>query len=263
MDMNVKKIREKLMELAPEDYAMEWDNSGLLLGKSDKEVKRIMIAVDVDDRTIQEATDWRADLLISHHPLLFKTVKRITNDDMIGRRIINLLQSDVAYYAMHTNYDVCRMGQLAAEILKLIHTEPIEETKELNGQAVGIGVMGQLKEECTLSEFVRFVKSAFGLEEIRYFDREGTVRNIAVCPGSGSSVIKTAIQKGADVLVTGDIGHHDGIDARDQGLAILDAGHYGLEYIFMEDVKNYLYREFGAEIEIRTMEKKMPYSVLV
>ena len=84
-----------------------------------------------------------------------------------------------------------------------------------------------------------------------------------MCPGSGSSVIKTALQKGADVLVTGDIGHHDGIDARDQGLAILDAGHYGLEYIFMEDVKNYLYREFGAEIEIRTMEKKMPYSVLV
>ena len=104
--MKVKEIRSLLEQAAPEAYAMGWDNSGLILGRTDKEVKKILITVDVDDNTVDQALLQGADLVLSHHPLVFQAVKRITDEEFIGRRIGKLLRADVAYEAMHTNYDV-------------------------------------------------------------------------------------------------------------------------------------------------------------
>ena len=107
------------------------------------------------------------------------------------------------------------------------------------------------------------IKEIFGLEELRCFGNSRKIRRVAVCPGSGSSVIDQAIAKGADVFLSGDVGHHTGIDAVAQGMAVLDAGHYGLEYLFMEDMKQYLQKQTGGKIEIFTMPKQLPYSVIL
>ena len=261
--MKVKEIRSLLEQAAPEAYAMGWDNSGLILGRTDKEVKKILITVDVDDNTVDQALLQGADLVLSHHPLVFQAVKRITDEEFIGRRIGKLLRADVAYEAMHTNYDVCRMGALVAEKIGLKECVPLEETGEWQELPCGIGVFGILEESEELFSFGERIKEIFGLEELRCFGNSRKLRRVAVCPGSGSSVIDQAIAKGADVFLSGDVGHHTGIDAVAQGMAVLDAGHYGLEYLFMEDMKQYLQKQTGGKIEIFTMPKQLPYSVIL
>lgn len=261
--MKAKEIRDILNEAAPEEYALNWDNSGLILGREEKEIKRILITVDVDDAAVKKAIDENVDMILSHHPLVFQAVKRITDEEFIGRRVLKLLQSDIVYFSMHTNYDICRMGVLVAEQLGLCGTVPLEETGEWKGSPCGIGICGNLFEPESLNSFARRVKVEFGLEEIRCFGKDKTVRRIAVCPGSGGSVVEQAILKDADVFLSGDIGHHTGIDASARGMAVLDAGHYGLEYLFMEDMKKFLEERVQGEMDILTMPKQLPYTVII
>lgn len=129
--MKVKEIRNILVEAAPESYALDWDNSGLILGREEKEVQKVLITVDVDDGAVETALEIKADMILSHHPLLFRAVKRITDEAFIGRRILKLIQADVAYYAMHTNYDICRMGMLPQK--KSDWKRPVRLRKPGNG----------------------------------------------------------------------------------------------------------------------------------
>mgnify|MGYP000977932342 CR=1 FL=1 len=99
----------------PLNYALSWDNVGLLVGRDDKEVKKIYIALDATDEVIDEAVKNGADMLITHHPMIFKAMKKINDEDFIGRRVLKLIRDDISYYAMHTNYDVMGMAELAAE----------------------------------------------------------------------------------------------------------------------------------------------------
>lgn len=109
---------------------------------------------------------------------------------------------------------------------------------------------------------MRAGKKSIFLDTVRVFgSKEKKVRRIAICPGSGKSVIDEAVSKGADVLVTGDIGHHEGIDAVSQGLAVIDAGHYGLEYIFMEDMRQYLMENIPG-MKVETAEVSHPFAVV-
>ncbi len=230
-------------------YAMEWDNVGLLAGRDNKEVKRIYIALDATDEVIDAAIREEADLLVTHHPLIFGGLKKVNNQDFIGKRIIRLIQHDISYYAMHTNYDVCKMADLSAEKMGFSEPEVLEVTYE-GDTVMGIGKIADLESEITVEQCAQRVKDAFGLENVKIYGALAKkVKRAAICPGSGKSVIREALKKGADVLITGDIGHHEGIDSVAQGLSIIDAGHYGVEHIFIEDMKRYFDENLeGAEV---------------
>ena len=262
--MKVKEIRSLLEQAAPEAYAMGWDNSGLILGRTDKEVKKILITVDVDDNTVDQALLQGADLVLSHHPLVFQAVKRITDEEFIGRRIGKLLRADVAYEAMHTNYDVLGMADLVANTLGLQETEVLDITWEKDGHPEGIGRIGRVPCRTTLEECCRYVKKQLHLEHVKVFgDPEKEICCMAVSPGSGKSAVDPAVSKAADVLVTGDIGHHEGLDALEQNLAVIDAGHYGTEYFFIRDMERFLKRELGGnELEVLTEESGVPFRIV-
>ena len=181
-------------------------------------------------------------MLITHHPLIFSAVKKVTDEDFITRRVIKLIRNDISYYAMHTNYDVLGMAELSEKILGIKDTEVLDVTMENeNGKTEGIGRIASLEKPMTLEECCVYVKHRLKLGSLKVFGDMGrNVSRMAVSPGSGKSAIAAALQKGADVLVTGDIGHHDGRDAVEQGLAVIDAGHYGTEYIFIDDMKRFL-----------------------
>lgn len=246
----------------PKQYALEWDNVGLLVGRTDKEVKKIYIALDATDEVIEEAVLWGADLLLTHHPLIFKGMKRITDQDFIGKRVLKMIQNDLAYYAMHTNYDVKGMAQLAGDYLAMEDQEVLEVTSQEEECLEGIGRVGNLKSEMTLKECCQFVKVVLGLPNVKVFGNlDALVKRAAISPGSGKSVISCALKKGADVLITGDIDHHAGIDAVAQGMMIIDAGHYGTEYIYMEDMRKFCERKF-PQIEIKTAEVRLPFQIL-
>ncbi len=221
----------------PGDYAVSGDNVGLLAGRDDKEVGQIYVAVDATDEVIEDAVRAGADMLVTHHPLIYGSMRRVNNLDFIGRRLIRLIQKDISYYAMHTNYDVLRMGRLAGERIKLRNACVLEVT----AAEEGLGRIGCLEAPLPLRECAALVREAFSLEHVKVFGSlDHEIKRAAICPGSGKSVIGAAIEKGADVLITGDIGHHEGIDAAAQGLCIIDGGHYGIEHIFIEDVIKYL-----------------------
>lgn len=264
--MLCRDIMNIIEEAYPGKYAMDWDNVGLLAGRDDKEVRCIYVAVDATDEVIEAAIRYGADMLVTHHPLIFSGMKRINNQDFIGRRVLRLIQSDISYYAMHTNYDVKRMAQLSCDKMGLNESEALEITfveEKASGNSVeGIGRIAKLETPITLRECCNRVKQAFSLDTVKVFGSlESPVRRIAICPGSGKSVIQVSLERRADVLITGDIGHHEGIDAQAQGMAVIDAGHYGIEHIFIKDMQQYLLQHTQG-IEVEGAPVRHPFVVL-
>ena len=189
-------------------------------------------------------------------------MKRVTDEDFIGRRVVKLIQSDIAYYAMHTNYDVLGMAPLSEKILGIKNSQVLDVTMCEDGNEEGIGRVGDLEKPMTLEECCVYVKHKLKLGSLKVFgDMNGTVSRLAVSPGSGKSAVAPAIAKGADVLVTGDIGHHDGLDAVEQGLAVIDAGHYGTEYIFIDDMKHFLEDKLPV-LDVMTTPIVHPFQVI-
>lgn len=263
VDMKVRKVIEKLMQEYPLDMAVSWDNPGLQVGHMDHSVKKVFVALDATDEIIKECVEWGADLLVTHHPLMLSGIRQVNSGDFIGRKVLTMAEHGLAHYAIHTNYDVIRMAELAEKALKLKKTQVLEETGvRKDGTAYGIGCVGELSGKMTAKDFCHYVKKAFDLENVRLFGSpKEEVRRIAVCPGSGKSMIAPALAAGADILVTGDIGHHDGLDAVDQNLLVVDAGHYGIEHIFIGQMTNYLEETFPA-LKVRAARISHPFTVI-
>lgn len=248
------------------NYALPWDNVGLLAGRDDKEVSKIYVALDATDEVVDQAVAAGADMLVTHHPLIFSGMKRVNNRDFIGRRLLKLIQHDISYYAMHTNYDVMGMADLAAGYLNLENCQILDITGENeSGEPEGIGRIGEAAYDTKgmlLKDYCEKVKKAFSLDTVKVFgDLNQEIHRVAICPGSGKSDIDQAIAKGADVYVTGDIGHHEGIDAVARGLNIIDAGHYGVEHIFVGDIGRY-FRKKLLKTEVIEAPLSHPFTVV-
>lgn len=258
--MKCAEIMQSLNNLCSIDAALSWDNVGLLIGSPEKEVQTIYIAIDATDEIINDAIDKGADLLITHHPMIFSPLKSVVDTDFVGRRVIKLVQNDISYVAMHTNFDVMAMGYEAADRLGLIDSEVLEISRSIDGENDGIGRFGKLKYGQSLKELSALVKQTFNLELVKVFgDLDSEVVDVAISPGSGKSVVDIAIEKGVDVLITGDIDHHTGIDANMQGLSIIDAGHYGIEKIFIQTIYEFFKRHY-PDIKLCCESIKEPFN---
>lgn len=260
-----KDIIEKLEMLAPCHYAEDWDNVGLLAGSKTKKVTKIMTALDASNGVIEQAVNEKADMLITHHPMIFSSMKRITDEDFLGRKIIKLIQNDISYYAMHTNCDVMVMNQKSADFIGLKERQILMVTKEneQTGKAEGIGTYGYLEEEMTLEQLAQKVKKVFSLDKIRIVGERGAaVKKAAISTGAGKSMIKYALKAGVSVLITGDIDHHSALDALDQGLFIIDAGHFGTEYFMKECIKEYLEKTMEGAVTVVTASEKEPFTMM-
>lgn len=261
--MLCREIIEKLEETYPVHLAEAWDNPGLIAGRWEKEIKKVYIALDATEAVIAHAVQEGADLLLTHHPMLMQPQKKINTGDFYGRRLITLIQNDICYYAMHTNYDIVKMAPLAAEILGLDNVSVLEPTCTLaDGTEAGFGSVGTLPKHMTLAECAAYVKQAFDIPSVKIFgDPQTPVYQAALLPGSGKSMVHTAIQKHADVYISGDFGHHDGIDAVDQGICVIDAGHYGIEHIFIKQMEQEIKERF-PELSVVTEALAHPFEVL-
>ncbi len=260
--MRCEEVIRKLEELSPISYAESWDNPGLLAGRREKEIRRIYIALDATTETIEEAIRCKADLLLTHHPLIFKGLQKVSTDDFVGRRVFELIRNDICYYAMHTNFDVMGMADAAADILGLKNREVLDITFEDEISKEGFGRFGKMPQIMTLQECAGYVKKAFGIEWVKVFgDAELEIERVAILPGAGDSMILPAISKGADLLITGDIDHHDGIDALERGMAVIDAGHFGLEQIFVPYMQEYIKREMVL-LDVMVQQPKSPFWII-
>lgn len=257
--MICKELMGIMNSYAPSKEACDWDNVGLLVGDESKEIKSIYVSLDPTDEVIKEAVSLQVDLLLTHHPLLLKGIKKICREDFIGRRIYALIQNDICYCAMHTNFDLAHMGRLAAERLSLSDTEVLDIMITEGESLKGIGVVGSLPERMSLEECAVMVKEAFGLTSVKVFgNRKQQVFRAALCPGSGKSLIPDVIKAKADIFITGDIGHHEGIDLTAQNVCVIDGGHYGIEKIFITHMSDYLKRKF-PEIAVYSQGDEEPF----
>ena len=260
--MLCREIMQVIEASYPRDAALDFDNVGLLAGRAEKEVKKVYIALDAMDIVIDHAVEEGADLLITHHPLIFSPLKKVTDEDFISRRIVKLIQNDISYYAMHTNYDVLGMAELSEKVLGIRDTEVLDVTMEKDGKPEGIGRVGMLEKPMSLEECCVYVKHKLNLGSLKVFgDMRAEVSRLAVSPGSGKTAVAAALVKRAYVLVTGDIGHHDGLDAVEQGLSVIDAGHYGTEYIFIDDMKRFLEDKLPV-LDVVTTPVVHPFQVI-
>lgn len=261
--MKCREIIDALNKRWPECYALSFDNVGLLAGDREQEVHHIFVALDVTDDVLEQALACKADMIITHHPLLFSAIKRVTTDDFIGKRIVKMIRNGISYYAMHTNFDVIGMARLNALSLNLQNPGVLEVTYEdADGHKEGIGRIGDLEHPMTLKVFGSYVKNQLGLEKVRvYGNLDQEIMKVAISSGSGKSMVKEAIRAGVQVLVTGDIDYHTGIDAVAQNLMIVDAGHYGTEMIFIEHMEKELKEMFDG-IQVTAAEIQQPFALI-
>ena len=240
--MKCSEIFEYLTNLYPLELAMDWDNSGFLIGRSDKEVKNVLVVLDITNEVLEYARAKDIDLIVSHHPIIFSALKRVTDETLLGNYILKILKNDICVISMHTNFDIAKggMADICSERLGLSNTCVFERINVCDEEELGIGKIGDLKKDMSLDELIKLVKTKFDLSHVSVFGRENinsNIRRVAISPGSGKGMYKYAIKR-ADVLITGDITHHDGLDAANDGVCIIDATHYGLEHLFIEKVKS-------------------------
>ena len=260
--MQLSEVIDHLEQLSPSSYAESWDNVGLLAGRKDKEVQRVFVALDATDEIVDEAIRRDCDLLLTHHPLIFPSISHISDKDIVGRRLLKLIAEDVACYAMHTNFDVVGMADEAADRIELNGRKVLMVTHKDQLTEEGIGRTGELPYEMTLKECAEMVKEVFMIDNVRIFGDPGKkVKRASISPGSGKHMSRYAIEAGSDVLISGDIDHHEGIDAVAAGLAVIDAGHFGLEKIFCPYMKDFIMREMPG-IQVSIASENAPFSVI-
>lgn len=263
--MNCRKLIDLLEMEVPLETAESWDNPGFLVGDKEKEIKKVLVVLDITNEVVEYAIKEQVDFILAHHPVIFSKISRCTSDDFLQNKLLKLISHGICAYGMHTCYDVCRMGDRMVERLGLNNLcGPVEDSASGNekAQGKGIGITAYIEGDVTVGEYAKKVKEAFSLESVMVFGDSNTkISKIAIVPGSGRSMISTAKQTGADVFLTGDIGHHEGLDAIDMGMCVIDAGHYGLEQIFIEDMKD-LIRTHFSDMNVITYKAGSPYKVV-
>lgn len=257
--MKCEEIIALLEKQSPTEYAEAWDNVGLLVGRKSKEIKRILLALDATKEVCSYAINNHYDMIVTHHPMIFSKINRVNDESVLGDKIISLIEHGICCYAMHTNFDtIGGMARIVSSILDIDTYGVLEETKD----GEGIGCVGELPSAMTLRELACFVKDKFGLDNVIVFGKDDEIiKKVAVSPGSGKDEIEYALEKRVDCLLTGDIGHHSGIDAVEMGLTIIDASHHGLEKIFMEYIKEYL-TDNCDKIEVDILDTGVPYKII-
>ena len=239
--MKVKDITKVIEEFAPLHIQESWDNSGLCIGSPESEVTSVLLGLDCTPELVDEAIACGADMIVTHHPLIFSGLKKISPDDLIGETVIKAIASGISIYAAHTNSDKVLSGVSGAMAarLGLKNVEILDE----DGDGTGLGVVGDLPEPMSAEDAIAFVKDRFGLEAMRASrPLDGPITRIAMCGGSGGSLIGAAVRSGAQLYISGDISYHNFFTRK--GFMIMDIGHYESEKEIVEILFSLIKKNF-------------------
>ena len=245
--MTIATIIEFLdAELHPE-YQEDYDNAGFLLGNPEAECNGVLVAVDVTDAVIEEAREKGANLIVTHHPMIFGGVKRITPKDATGRHIIKLIKNDMAVYAAHTNLDNLKDGVngILAQVLGLTECHILRQMAGQPSPEVGAGMVGSLPYPMPTQAFLEQVKVCLGLPILRVSDiASPAVSRVAICGGAGSFLIGDAIRQNADIYLTGDMKYHD-FQRAEGRITLVDIGHFESEQFSKELIYSIISKKFS------------------
>lgn len=226
----VNDIVQFMESIAPQSKKESWDNVGLLCGRKDKTVNTILVALDPFQAVAEEAVQRKADMIVTHHPLIFRPLYDVTNESSVGRTVATLLRNDISAFCAHTNLDIAPggVGVCLAETLELDDITPLHPQLDEDGRSWALLRKGTV--ECEpLTDFLAHVKRTLGTPVLRYADGGKPVRHVAVGGGACANEWRQALEAGCDTFVTADAKYNDFWDARDAGLTLIDAGHFYTE----------------------------------
>lgn len=222
----VRDVVKVLEEFAPLSLQEKWDNSGLCIGTMDAPVSSVLFGLDCSPELVDEAIACGADMIVTHHPLIFSGLKRISPDDQVGAAVIKAVSAGIAVYAAHTSADkvIAGVSGAMARRLGLKDVRILDE----DGEGTGLGVIGDLPAPVSAEDAIALVKERFSLRMVRASKPvEGCVCRVAMCGGSGASLIGKAIAEGAQLYLCGDISYHHFFTPK--GFMVMDVGHYESE----------------------------------
>lgn len=225
-------------QLAPQELTQCWDNTGLLVGDRQGVVNRILICLDITSASVNEAIVKKADMIVTHHPVIFKGLKRLNEDDIKGKLLYSLIKNGISVYSAHTNLDYADLGVNTQLALTLgIHDVAVMD--------MGPGKCGVLEQKAKLDDFLLHVKKSLRTPFLKVVGcADSGVEKVAVFGGSFDDNLEMVIESGADVLVTGDVKYHTAIDAIEAGLCIIDAGHFNTEKVVLPFIAGQLTANF-------------------
>ena len=232
--IKVCDIANAIERIAPVELAQDWDNVGLLIGDKEREVKRVMVMLDADIHTINEAVEEEVDMIVTHHPLFISPLKSVTD-----KKILTLAENKIALYSTHTNMDIAHGGvnDMLAAKLGLMNVKEVM----LGDLATRMGEV----EPCSLLQFISLVKTTLGIKKVRYVgDLTKEIKTVVILGGSGADLYKEAKETGADVYVTADLKYHQAQGADEINMCMVDAGHYETERCIGQRLVDYLEEEF-------------------
>ena len=249
--MTVKEIMNCITEIAPLQWQEDYDNAGLQVGDVNAEVHKALIALDVTEALVDEAIDKKCDLVISHHPLIFRGLKHLSPATEIERAVVKAVKHDIAIVSMHTNLDNSYLGvsRVLAEKLGLTHLSILQPSTDYPEQC-GAGMMGEFEEPMEEKEFLALVAERIGSPCLRHSALTGRkVKKVGLCGGSGSPFIQDAVKNQVEAYLTADIKYHD-FFAPD-GVLLVDGGHFETEQFTKQLIKDLIQKKFpnfAAEI---------------
>jgi len=247
--MKVKEIVEAIEAKAPLRFQDDWDNCGLQVGCPEAEVKRILVCLDVTEEVMDEALAKGCNMVVSHHPLIFRGLKHVTGESYQERCVIKAVRNDIAVYSAHTSLDNAP-GGVNYKIAGMIGLGNLEWLEPAAGGECGSGVVGDLPEAEDAGAFLARLKAAFGVECLQHSAAEGvSVRRVALCGGAGAFLMGKAVAAGADAFVTGELHYHDYFDP---GILLVEMGHYQSEVFTIDLLTDYLRTIFAVGEVLKT-----------
>ena len=247
--MKISELIEYLEEKAPLKYQEKYDNAGLIVGDKQNEVSGVIVCLDSTEEVIEEAIQKNCNLVIAHHPIIFSGIKKLTGRTYIGRTVIKAIKNDIAIYSMHTNLDNLLENGVSHRIAQRLDLKNISVLDpkmefQLKGLEVGTGVLGYLENPMDEMTFLKWVKEKMQTDCVRYTKLKGRkIQKVAICGGSCSFLLKTAIYKEADVFITADFKYHEFFDAEGK-IVIADIGHFESEQFTIELIHELITEKF-------------------
>jgi len=242
----VRDVYAKLNEIAPVAMKMDFDNVGLLVGRREREVSRVLVALDITEDVLDEAIALGAELIVAHHPLIFTPLRAVTDEDPTGRMVLRLARHDMAAICMHTNLDAAQGGvnDELAHAVGLSETEIVMPLGELDGVPYGLGRVGNLPAPLSMADFLEQVKAGVKTRGLRYVDGGRAVSRVAVMGGSGSDGLQLAVRAGCDTYVVGEAKYSAFLEARSLGVNLIEADHFCTEDVMSEPLGQMLTKAF-------------------
>jgi len=237
--MKINKLIEYLHGIAPSYLQEDYDNAGLIVGDPDIEIKGVLVCLDAIESVVDEAISLGCNLVVAHHPIIFRGIKQLNGKNYIERTVIKAIKNDIAIFAIHTNLDnvlISGVNTKIAEKLSLTNTTILSLKSNVTymNQPVGAGLIGNLTYDMATETFLNFLKEKMELKVIKVTDLvKSNINKVAVCGGSGSFLLPEAKKQGADIFITADYKYHEYFDA-DKEIIIADIGHYESEKYTIE-----------------------------